>query len=155
MENPKIALFVGSDISSHLLINWLIPQFQSLEIDPVVYFPTTKKRKNNLPTEVQKLAFYERLLLKETIYQFLDNAAAGDNKVLSPNQLKTVYGIECEPVQNINDAAFIQKLLDIGVMGGISLRCYQKFGAAFIDTCLLYTSPSPRDRQKSRMPSSA
>ena len=25
----------------------------------------------------------------------------------------------------------------------------------FVDTCLLYTSPSPRDRQKSRMPSSA
>ena len=24
-----------------------------------------------------------------------------------------------------------------------------------IDNCLLYTSPSPRDRQKSRMPSSA
>ena len=27
--------------------------------------------------------------------------------------------------------------------------------AAQIDLCLLYTSPSPRDRQKSRMPSSA
>ena len=26
---------------------------------------------------------------------------------------------------------------------------------ALKDTCLLYTSPSPRDRQKSRMPSSA
>ena len=25
----------------------------------------------------------------------------------------------------------------------------------FFDDCLLYTSPSPRDRQKSRMPSSA
>ena len=25
----------------------------------------------------------------------------------------------------------------------------------YITTCLLYTSPSPRDRQKSRMPSSA
>ena len=25
----------------------------------------------------------------------------------------------------------------------------------YCDTCLLYTSPSPRDRQKSRMPSSA
>ena len=24
-----------------------------------------------------------------------------------------------------------------------------------VETCLLYTSPSPRDRQKSRMPSSA
>ena len=27
--------------------------------------------------------------------------------------------------------------------------------AKMLDTCLLYTSPSPRDRQKSRMPSSA
>ena len=25
----------------------------------------------------------------------------------------------------------------------------------YVTTCLLYTSPSPRDRQKSRMPSSA
>ena len=28
-------------------------------------------------------------------------------------------------------------------------------GMSPIDSCLLYTSPSPRDRQKSRMPSSA
>ena len=28
-------------------------------------------------------------------------------------------------------------------------------GVAQTGTCLLYTSPSPRDRQKSRMPSSA
>ena len=27
--------------------------------------------------------------------------------------------------------------------------------ASLFNTCLLYTSPSPRDRQKSRMPSSA
>src|SRR5665213_515813 len=36
----------------------------------------------------------------------------------------------------------------------------QQFGflfqqGALFDSCLLYTSPSPRDRQKSRMPSSA
>ena len=30
-----------------------------------------------------------------------------------------------------------------------------KTGDDMIKTCLLYTSPSPRDRQKSRMPSSA
>ena len=30
---------------------------------------------------------------------------------------------------------------------------YQLF--AYLNRCLLYTSPSPRDRQKSRMPSSA
>ena len=28
-------------------------------------------------------------------------------------------------------------------------------GETFVEACLLYTSPSPRDRQKSRMPSSA
>ena len=28
-------------------------------------------------------------------------------------------------------------------------------GGGEVSTCLLYTSPSPRDRQKSRMPSSA
>ena len=36
-----------------------------------------------------------------------------------------------------------------GILGGD----YQMYNV--LTTCLLYTSPSPRDRQKSRMPSSA
>ena len=36
---------------------------------------------------------------------------------------------------------------------GIQLQAKQKLKAYY--GCLLYTSPSPRDRQKSRMPSSA
>ena len=35
------------------------------------------------------------------------------------------------------------------------IPCRKEEAAAQEDTCLLYTSPSPRDRQKSRMPSSA
>ena len=34
-------------------------------------------------------------------------------------------------------------------------QAIQKAGRAKYGNCLLYTSPSPRDRQKSRMPSSA
>ena len=34
-------------------------------------------------------------------------------------------------------------------------RNRDKLKILYWDTCLLYTSPSPRDRQKSRMPSSA
>ena len=43
----------------------------------------------------------------------------------------------------------------------VSAHCYYDKGILAIDaftcgdSCLLYTSPSPRDRQKSRMPSSA
>ena len=32
---------------------------------------------------------------------------------------------------------------------------FDQGGYAYVPACLLYTSPSPRDRQKSRMPSSA
>ena len=39
------------------------------------------------------------------------------------------------------------------IMAGGSMKPIIK--AAPVETCLLYTSPSPRDRQKSRMPSSA
>ena len=34
-------------------------------------------------------------------------------------------------------------------------RAREEFNSIINDPCLLYTSPSPRDRQKSRMPSSA
>ena len=37
----------------------------------------------------------------------------------------------------------------------IHLGLIGKFRKKPVDACLLYTSPSPRDRQKSRMPSSA
>ena len=39
--------------------------------------------------------------------------------------------------------------------GDASVLENQKYDVIFANICLLYTSPSPRDRQKSRMPSSA
>ena len=39
--------------------------------------------------------------------------------------------------------------------GGVPPQANSSSGAQAYETCLLYTSPSPRDRQKSRMPSSA
>ena len=42
-------------------------------------------------------------------------------------------------------------LINFGIMGYTALGGL----AAVLISCLLYTSPSPRDRQKSRMPSSA
>ena len=39
-----------------------------------------------------------------------------------------------------------------GLFHGVVCYMFQRHS---VDSCLLYTSPSPRDRQKSRMPSSA
>ena len=42
-----------------------------------------------------------------------------------------------------------------GGVGGAVAAGLVELGAASVKTCLLYTSPSPRDRTRSRMPSSA
>ena len=42
-----------------------------------------------------------------------------------------------------------------GTAVGTGINCPNDFSEESIKSCLLYTSPSPRDRQKSRMPSSA
>ena len=42
-----------------------------------------------------------------------------------------------------------------GMPHGLAMLDEQLSRSADVTTCLLYTSPSPRDRQKSRMPSSA
>ena len=44
----------------------------------------------------------------------------------------------------------------IGLFGQFAWTIENMYFNVFLyNTCLLYTSPSPRDRQKSRMPSSA
>ena len=55
---------------------------------------------------------------------------------------------------NINNN---ERILDIGCGAGeTSFRASKLVGPdGYVMGCLLYTSPSPRDRQKSRMPSSA
>ena len=51
---------------------------------------------------------------------------------------------------------FSGNILEYGTSKGLSGLEYQLYrNNSLITTCLLYTSPSPRDRQKSRMPSSA
>ena len=49
------------------------------------------------------------------------------------------------PLKHLGYKAVVSSISDICAMYGIIKQI----------TCLLYTSPSPRDRQKSRMPSSA
>ena len=54
---------------------------------------------------------------------------------------------------NISGNSSLSGLIDLGA--GSNAVSVLAGGVANIIGCLLYTSPSPRDRQKSRMPSSA
>ena len=58
------------------------------------------------------------------------------------------------------DVAFTEAAVGAGITTVLFLAMLSKVSARHSDSntlnfCLLYTSPSPRDRQKSRMPSSA
>ena len=70
--------------------------------------------------------------------------------------LKSPYGQHSLSSVMIGSA---QKALTIDAIRNLSVPlppiAAQKSIAHILGTCLLYTSPSPRDRQKSRMPSSA
>ena len=55
---------------------------------------------------------------------------------------------------NISEAkAHLSKLINLAYHGEKIVIC--KNNLPLVDLCLLYTSPSPRDRTRSRMPSSA
>ena len=56
--------------------------------------------------------------------------------------------------QDTNLVTIAKFLEPLGVQVG-EARIVSDHAETIIQTCLLYTSPSPRDRQKSRMPSSA
>ena len=60
----------------------------------------------------------------------------------------------CVSVDNVSGAAVCVSV-DIVSGAAVCVSVDIVSGAAVCVSCLLYTSPSPRDRQKSRMPSSA
>ena len=73
------------------------------------------------------------------------------------------YGTVFDEIVAVKEAcadAHLKVILETGELGSYdTIRKASELaiaaGGDFIKTCLLYTSPSPRDRQKSRMPSSA
>ena len=65
-----------------------------------------------------------------------------------------IKGLKSAGDSRVNQKGFYFMDLDYGKEVPDDLERYDEYRHA-LKTCLLYTSPSPRDRQKSRMPSSA
>src|SRR5678809_451720 len=97
--------------------------------------------------ELQKIA--TRYLLGELSEQ--EQAALEQRYLSNPQVFNEVLKVESE-------------LVDAYARGQLSAEMRERFENSYLKQpallqrakfCLLYTSPSPRDRQKSRMPSSA
>ena len=70
-----------------------------------------------------------------------------DGKIIDHGKARTTYPDLLDGIQEVLDGldqSFLEKVSLVSVSTTLATN-----------TCLLYTSPSPRDRQKSRMPSSA
>ena len=89
----------------------------------------------------------------------------GELRGISPYEetsmkLLDLLGLKGDPSEVLDQAKVMLQNYEDGVKGCKALEELYKYAKAFgfaqyIRVCLLYTSPSPRDRQKSRMPSSA
>ena len=75
-----------------------------------------------------------------------------DKRVIFVHYARHVIGIGSFPVIVFQSGAY-------AVLGSGDVDLYREVGMdsahSFYDICLLYTSPSPRDVEESRMPSSA
>ena len=76
-------------------------------------------------------------------------------KILPRRDQKRILGIAL--LQTFMGFLDLAGVLVIGLLGALSVSGLQNTGPAnrINDVCLLYTSPSPRDRTRYRMPSSA
>lgn len=134
LKKMKVALFVGSDISSQLLLNRLVPEMRKNGYEPLIYLPMHKPSKKDPPRALRDLAFYERRVTNEVIYPFLNQHTIQEGASnYTPEQIATIYSIGVHEVEDINAPGFIKILHnDPDLAGGISIRCYQKFGENII-----------------------
>ena len=74
----------------------------------------------------------------------------GLNKLLNNGHIQNIMTFNCSKIVDIATSNRARQLYK-----NISMLFLFPVKDGKLSTCLLYTSPSPRDRQKSRMPSSA
>ena len=107
------------------------------------------------PAKVQKLAGLETII-RNSLDEFEERGVQDDDitRVKASIVSGMIYGLESVRGK-VSQLAAYQTFRDTPNGIGDDIKRYESVSKADVMHCLLYTSPSPRDRQKSRMPSSA
>ena len=118
---------------------------KTVDVKGLAYYTLGKKRKEITPDELKK---YERLFEKYFLKSFtsrLTDYSDPKINVLSSEVVNKKYTIVKTMLLKTDKRPEVK----------IDWRVYTKDPNNPLISCLLYTSPSPRDRTRSRMPSSA
>ena len=140
-----------------------------------VRVPNDETRRNGIIARLEEAARQEALrpLLRTPLQTLIMSIIAESSRRFSPSRFALFWGYykvieQREQNKDLGYSTLLRdyapQVLDLHLRVGLQLqeRAETTTGSDAIlspedlrDTCLLYTSPSPRDRQKSRMPSSA
>ena len=180
-ESDKIIealLFASPDPLNQKLLNQVFDKpFPSL--DETVNRLNEFYLKHERPYHIDKIAGGYQLVTKPEFEIWIRRLLGKSNKlILSAAALDTLAIIaykqpigryDVEAIRGVDSSGVIKTLLSrnlIAIKGrgdgpgrpllySTTKLFLEKFGLNSLSDCLLYTSPSPRDRQKARMPSSA
>lgn len=135
IPKDKIALFIGNDVTAHLVLNKIVPEIRKSGYEPVIFLPSHRAPKTSIPQELKDAAFLERRLTNEVVYPFLaEHPYPGEDKNLSPKDLGKRYDLSVETVDDVNDQKFVQRIKDDPlIVGGLSVRCFQIFQPEIIE----------------------
>ena len=136
-------------------------------LDPTCEIRTTVNQVEDLVGEIQKtLSQNNRVLITtltkrnaEDLTNYLKEqnfkAEYMHSDVDTIDRIKLIRSLRMGEIDIIIGINLLREGLDIPECGLVAILDADKEGYLRSKTCLLYTSPSPRDRTRSRMPSSA
>lgn len=130
MSNKKqILFFVGEDITAHLIMNRVVSDIVARGVyEPVLFFPKNTKLKNaNLP-QLREFSFFDKTLLNDVVYPFIEGRLSPCAKNFSPQQLADKHNLHVETIDDVNDASFVERInSNNNIACALSIRCTQLF----------------------------
>ena len=135
MSKKKVLMFIGQDITAHLIMNKVVVDMIAQNIyEPVLVFPKNASSKRADIFELKEYAFFEKTILNNTVYPFVNKKPYSDAENLSPQQLADKYSLVLREVDDVNSSDFIEEIKGMDNIGcALSIRCTQIFKKDIID----------------------
>ncbi len=135
MSKKQVIFFIGKDITAHLIMNRVVKDMMVHgEYEPVLYYAKNTTLKGADLPELREFGFFEKTLLNETVYPFINKKPSHCQPNLSPDQLAEKYELEMgtplqvSEIDDVNAPDFVNKIrANPNIACAVSVRCTQIF----------------------------